>query len=42
MEQQTGLAKTPKTLAAPEAMKKRFFEDLHRRMETFFAGGATA
>jgi len=34
--------KTPESLAALEAMKQRFYEDLHRRMETFFSGkGAT-
>ena len=43
MEQETGLAKTPETIAALEAMKKRFYDDLLRRMEMFFSGnGATA
>jgi hypothetical protein len=42
MEQESGLAKTPQSLAALEAIKNRFYEDLHRRMETFFATGGAA
>jgi len=43
MEQETGLAKTPESLAALESIKKRYYEELHRRMETFFGGsGAPA
>jgi hypothetical protein len=43
MEQESGLAKTPESLAALEAIKKRYYEELHRRMETFFGGsGAPA
>jgi hypothetical protein len=38
MEQETAREKTPESLAALEAMKVRFYEDLHRRMETFFKG----
>jgi hypothetical protein len=40
MEQETGFAKTPESLAALDAMKKRFYEDLQRRMETFFGGSS--
>ena len=42
MEQEASYAKTPETIAALESMKKRFYEDLNRRMETFFSSGATA
>ena len=42
MEEVTAHAKTPESIAALEAMKRRFYDDLHRRMETFFGGtGAT-
>jgi len=42
MEEVTAHAKTPESIAALKAMKKRFYDDLHRRMETFFGGtGAT-
>jgi len=37
-EQETGLARTPESLAALEAIKRSFYDDLHRRMETFFTG----
>ncbi len=42
MEQETGLVKTPESLAALEAIKKRFYDELHHRMETFFTGGSAA
>jgi len=42
MEQAEGLVKTPESLAALEAMKRRFYEDLYRRMETFFGGTGAA
>jgi hypothetical protein len=38
IEQEATSGKTPESLAALEAMKQRFYEDLHRRMETFFGG----
>ena len=42
MEEVAAHAKTPESIAALEAMKRRFYDDLHRRMETFFGGtGAT-
>jgi hypothetical protein len=40
MEQETGIAKTPESLAALDSIKKRFYADLQHRMETFFAGGS--
>ena len=40
MEEVTAHAKTPESIAALEAMKKRFYGDLHRRMETFFGGSS--
>jgi hypothetical protein len=43
MEEATASAKTPESIAALEAMKKRFYDDLHCRMETFFGrNSATA
>ena len=42
MEEVAAHARTPELIAALEAMKKRFSDDFHRRMETFFGGtGAT-
>ncbi len=42
MEELSAQAKTPESIAVLQAMKKRFYDDLHRRMETFFGGsGAT-
>ena len=42
MEEVSAQAKTPESIAVLQAMKKRFYDDLHRRMETFFGGsGAT-
>lgn len=41
MEEESSRAKTPESIAALEAMKKQFYDHLHRRMETFF-GGASA
>lgn len=38
MEEASAQAKTPESLAMLESMKKRFYEDLYRRMETFFGG----
>jgi Domain of unknown function (DUF4407) len=40
MEEVSAHAKTPESIAALEAMKKRFYDDLHRRMETFFGGSS--
>ncbi|MEI6073494.1 MAG: hypothetical protein WCS31_17040 [Verrucomicrobiae bacterium] len=40
MEEVTAHAKTPETIVVLEAMKKRFYDDLHRRMETFFGGSS--
>ncbi|MFZ4777530.1 MAG: DUF4407 domain-containing protein [Terrimicrobiaceae bacterium] len=38
IEEVTAHAKTPESIAALEAMKKRFYDDLHHRMEMFFGG----
>ncbi len=38
LEQEASVQAGPEKLAALEAMKKRFYDDLHRRMEIFFAG----
>ncbi|MEM1084205.1 MAG: DUF4407 domain-containing protein [Verrucomicrobiota bacterium] len=37
IEQETAANSGPERLAALESMKKQFYEDLHRRMEIFFA-----
>jgi len=37
LEQEGATNASPEKLAALEAMKKRFYDDLHHRMETFFA-----
>ncbi|HEX4085860.1 MAG TPA: DUF4407 domain-containing protein [Chthoniobacteraceae bacterium] len=42
MEQESGYAKTPESRAALDAMKMRFYDDLQRRMETFFGGSGAA
>ncbi|MBB5351235.1 cell division protein FtsL [Haloferula luteola] len=39
LEQEAHAHAGPEKLAALDAMKKRFYDDLHRRMEIFFAGG---
>jgi len=42
MEEATAHAKTPESIAVLQAMKMRFYDDLHSRMETFFVrSGAT-
>jgi len=42
MEQEDEWNATPEKLAALESMKKRFYDDLHRRMELFFETRHTA
>ena len=42
MEEAAAHAKTPELIAALEAMKKRFDNDLHRRVEIFFGGSSAA
>jgi hypothetical protein len=37
LEQEAAANAGPEKIAALEAMKKRFYDDLHQRMETFFA-----
>lgn len=37
LEQEAAANASPEKIAALEAMKKRFYDDLHQRMETFFA-----
>lgn len=41
LEQQAASHAGPEKLAALEAIKKRFYDDLHQRMESFFAHQAT-
>ena len=41
VEQGAALLGGPESLAALEAMKKRFYDELNHRMETFFARQAT-
>jgi hypothetical protein len=38
MEQEEAFHAGPEKLAALEAIKKRFYEDMQHRMEIFFAG----
>ena len=38
MEQEEARHAGPEKLAALEAIKKRFYEDMQRRMEAFFSG----
>jgi hypothetical protein len=42
LEQENASRSTPESLAALEAIKRRFYEDLQHRMETFFAGQKAA
>ncbi|MFM2241692.1 MAG: hypothetical protein RLZ97_547, partial [Verrucomicrobiota bacterium] len=37
MEQEAASRSTPEKMAALEAMKKAFYDDLHHRMQSFFA-----
>jgi len=41
-EQEEAEHGSPEKIAALEAMKKRFYDDLHQRMEIFFSGGAAS